>query len=252
MNMDLVLLVLTVVIIGLIAGFIGGLLGVGGGIIMVPALLLTLGLGFQEAKAVSLFAIFFLAISGTQQHRKLGNVKRRMGLVIGITGMVGAIIGTYTSTLMDTALLIIIFAITLFASAARFFVKVEEREVENRWAEPAIGLGGGFIAGLLGVGGGIVMVQGMVYIGVTIHSAVGTSMFAIMFNAASGVVSHAYLGFLNLVVAIPMTLTAVLGVRAGALYADKVEAPVLKRYFGVALILIGIYMILKAVGVIQL
>lgn len=250
--MEPVLMVIAGVIIGLVAGFIGGLLGVGGGVVMVPALVLILDTGFQEAKAASLLAIFFLSISGTHTHRRLGNVDRRMGLTIGITGMVGAMIGTLVSTLMDTTILIIIFAITLFASAARFFVKVQEREVEGRWAEPLIGLGGGFIAGLLGVGGGIIMVQGMVYIGVTIHTAVGTSMFAIIFNAASGVLTHAYLGYLQLAVAVPMTLAAVIGVRSGALYTEKVKAPVLKKYFGVALVLVGIYMILRTLGIISL
>jgi uncharacterized membrane protein YfcA len=175
-----------------------------------------------------------------------------MGLVIGITGMVGAIIGTYVSIMIDTVVLIIIFAITLFASAARFFIKHEEKEIGSMWAQPAIGIGGGFIAGLLGVGGGIVMVQGMVYIGVAIHTAVGTSMFSIIFNAASGVITHAYLGYMDLLVAIPMTMAAVIGVRSGALYSDKVKDKQLKEYFGVALVIVGVYMILRALGIIQL
>ena len=244
--MEILLIILIAIIIGLCAGSISGLLGVGGGILTVPLMIFLLGLDFHSATTVSLFAILFVSITGSIEHHRNKHVDTKLGLIIGITGSVGAVLGSYLNFITSAYLLEIAFAIMLFISAFRFFTKEHEKKVEGRWPLPIIGLGGGFIAGLLGLGGGIVMVQGMVYIGVTIHIAIGTSMFAMIFNSTAAVLTHTYLGNLNLLVALPMTAGAVLGTWGGSWFSGKVPGKKLKQIFGVFMVVIGIYMIIRA------
>jgi hypothetical protein len=246
--MDIITVIIVAAIIGFCAGTISGLLGVGGGLIMIPLMIAFLAIDFQKATTVSLFTILFVSIFGSIEHFRKGHVDKRMGVILGITGSVGAIIGSYLNTRTDAWILEILFAVMLFISAYRFFTKEQEKWIENKWALPFIGLGGGFIAGLLGLGGGIVMVQGMVYIGIPIHMAVGTSLFAMIFNATAAVATHWLLGPLMIEVAIPMAIGGVLGTFGGSWFCDRVPAKQLKRIFGVFMIFIGIYMIAKALG----
>ena len=76
--------------IGAAAGVIAGMLGVGGGVLFVPGLVFVLGLGQHEAEATSLLAIIPVAIVGTYQQDRYGNVRRRDGLVLGLTAVAGA------------------------------------------------------------------------------------------------------------------------------------------------------------------
>jgi len=244
--MDILTLVIIAALIGLGAGMISGLIGVGGGLIMVPLMMVLLALDFHGATTVSLFAILFVSISGSVEHFRNGHVDKRIGAIIGITGTVGAVLGSYLNTITDARVLEITFAVMLFISAYRFLTKSKEKKVESKWTLPFIGFGGGFVAGLLGLGGGIVMVQGMVYIGIGIHTAVGTSLFAMIFNATAAVATHALLGKLALEVAIPMTVGGVLGTIGGSWYSDRVPGRRLKQIFAVYMVIMAIYMIVRA------
>jgi uncharacterized protein len=244
--METLLIIVIAILIGLCAGSVSGLLGVGGGILTVPLMIFLLGLDFHSATTVSLFAILFVSITGSVEHHRNKHVDIKLGLIIGITGSIGAVLGSILNGYTQANILEVAFAIMLFISAIRFFTKEHESKVEGRWPLPIIGFGGGFIAGLLGLGGGIVMVQGLVYIGIPIHMAIGTSMFAMIFNATAAVLTHTLLGHLDLLVALPMTAGAVLGTWGGSWYSGKVPGKDLKRIFGVFMVVIGIYMIFRA------
>jgi uncharacterized membrane protein YfcA len=244
--METLLIIVIAILIGLCAGSVSGLLGVGGGILTVPLMIFLLGLDFHSATTVSLFAILFVSITGSVEHHRNKHVDIKLGLIIGITGSIGAVLGSILNGYTQANILEVAFAIMLFISAIRFFTKEHESKVEGRWPLPIIGFGGGFIAGLLGLGGGIVMVQGLVYIGIPIHMAIGTSMFAMIFNATAAVLTHTLLGHLDLLVALPMTAGAVLGTWGGSWYSGKVPGKDLKRIFGVFMVVIGIYMIVRA------
>jgi uncharacterized membrane protein YfcA len=254
--MDPVILIVSMLIIGVLAGIIGGFLGVGGGILMVPALVLLMGVDFHTAKASSLFAIVYLSIIGTLRHRKKGNVDWKLGISLGAFGVIGALAGAWASLQIDTTWLKVIFGILLLLSSARMFTKAKEKERKSKVWIVIIGLGGGFVAGLLGIGGGIILVQGMVYIGVAIHTAVGTSLMAIIMNAYT---STAFNGFAGLLpyetmvgIAIPMTVGACFGVIVGAHAANKSKPVKLKQVFAVALAVVGVYMILRALDIISI
>jgi uncharacterized membrane protein YfcA len=76
--------------IGLTAGVVAGLLGVGGGVLFVPALVFVVGLGQHQAEATSLLAIVPVALAGTYQQDRYGNVRRRDALVLGVLSLAGA------------------------------------------------------------------------------------------------------------------------------------------------------------------
>ncbi|MEX1141433.1 MAG: sulfite exporter TauE/SafE family protein [Thermoleophilaceae bacterium] len=80
--------------IGFCAGMLGGLVGVGGGVLFVPGLVIFLGLSQIEAEATSLLAILFVATVGAWRQRRYGNLRVRDGLVIGLLSPLGVLVGT--------------------------------------------------------------------------------------------------------------------------------------------------------------
>ncbi len=236
-------------IIGILAGFLGGVLGVGGGIIMVPLMLLFVGPAvngdIKQAKGASLLAITVLSVLGAMEHHRKGHVDRRAGTILGVTGTFTAILGTVVSQFLASAVLEILFGVALLGSSIRMLVVPTERKRGGEALLYATGMLGGFMAGLLGIGGGVVMVQGMVYAGIGIHTAVGTSLMAIAFNAVGGAATHAYLGLLPFLVAVPLALGGGLGVTSGARMAGKTEPKALKHAFALMLAVIGVTMIAR-------
>jgi uncharacterized membrane protein YfcA len=104
--------------LGVAAGFVSGLLGVGGGILFVPALTLALGLGQHEAEATSLLAIVPVAIVGAARQHRYGNVRLRVGLLVGVLAVGGTVAGVaLANTLPDHALKVAFAALMLVVAA---------------------------------------------------------------------------------------------------------------------------------------
>lgn len=89
--------VLAAIVIGLLAGALGGLFGVGGGLIFVPALVLLFDFGQVEAEATSLLAIIPVVIAGTWRQHLYGNVRWRTALIIGVVAVAGVELGVLTA-----------------------------------------------------------------------------------------------------------------------------------------------------------
>ena len=112
-------LVLTLLALGLAAGFLAGLLGVGGGIIIVPALTLLLGLDQHLAQGTSLLVIIPAAVTGSVTHYRAGRLALRDAVALSAGGVLGAALGATLALSLDDALLRRLFAVLLLASAAR-------------------------------------------------------------------------------------------------------------------------------------
>jgi len=108
---------------GLLAGVIGGMLGVGGGIVFVPALVLIVGLSQVEAEATSLLAIIPVALAAIWRQREYGNVRMKDGLVIGGLSVVGVLIGVVVANAVSGELLKICFAALLILVAVRMAIR---------------------------------------------------------------------------------------------------------------------------------
>jgi uncharacterized membrane protein YfcA len=106
-------------VLGLFAGVLAGLYGVGGGILFVPTLVLVIGLSQVEAEATSLLAIIPTVVAGTWRQQRYGNVRWRAALVIGLVAIVGVELGVYVATTLPEATLQRLFGLLVIAVAAQ-------------------------------------------------------------------------------------------------------------------------------------
>ena len=107
------------VVIGIAAGVMAGLFGVGGGIVIVPALMLTVGLPAGIARGTSLAVIIGTSIAGTMAHRRRGNIDNRLAVIAGLSGIPAAAISTYVVTVVPDRIVVALFSLILLVIAAR-------------------------------------------------------------------------------------------------------------------------------------
>jgi uncharacterized membrane protein YfcA len=122
------------VAVGLAAGFLAGLLGIGGGLVLVPALVLLLGFDQHEAQGTSLIVIIPAALFGSWTHYRRGRLVLRQVLVVAAGGIVGAAIGGFLALSLDEEILRRIFAVLVVVMAIRLLLP---RRVERRAADAA-------------------------------------------------------------------------------------------------------------------
>ena len=111
--------VVAAIVVGLLAGALGGLFGVGGGLIFVPALVLLFGLGQVEAEATSLLAIIPVVVAGTWRQHLYGNVRWRAALIIGVTAIAGVELGVLTAKSLSEETLQRLFGLLVLIVAAQ-------------------------------------------------------------------------------------------------------------------------------------
>jgi uncharacterized membrane protein YfcA len=120
--------VIGAIAIGLAAGIVAGLLGVGGGVLFVPGLVIFLGLGQHEAEATSLLAIVPVALVGTYRQDRYGNVRRRDALLLGVLSLVGAAAGVALANALSGAFLRDAFAVLMLIVAAQLVRRAMQDE----------------------------------------------------------------------------------------------------------------------------
>jgi uncharacterized membrane protein YfcA len=182
-----------IVAVGLVAGFLSGLFGVGGGILIVPALVLVLHFDQRLAHGTSLAAVLPIAVSSLTSYALEDKVDWPVGVWLAVGAVGGAIIGTHVLHRLPHDTLALAFSVLLVATAVRLLLDHSDAtgrgplHVASVIALVLIGLASGILAGLLGVGGGIIMVPAMVVgFGITAAVAKGTSLFVIVPTALMG------------------------------------------------------------------
>jgi uncharacterized protein len=121
------LTLVTLLAIGAAAGFLAGLLGVGGGILLVPAMVLLLGFDQHVAQGTSLVVIVPAALIGTWTHYRRGTIRPRDALLVAAGGVLGAAIGSLSALSLDDELLRRLFALVLLATAVRMLLPQRDR-----------------------------------------------------------------------------------------------------------------------------
>lgn len=179
--------------VGMIAGFTSGLFGVGGGIVIVPALAMLAGLHHKLATGTSLTAIVPISISGIVGYAADGEIDYAAAALIAAGAVVGAMVGTRWLRQINAPVLQLIFAVVMVLSAIRMLL--DDPETSGRGGMTVamavglitLGLVSGLLAGLLGVGGGIIIVPALsMLFGVPLVLAKGTSLAVILPTAISG------------------------------------------------------------------
>lgn len=273
--MELALTFVMFVLAGLCVGILSGMLGIGGGMIMVP--LFRLGFGFSAyiATATSLFAIIPTSISGTAQHIRNKTCIPKLGLALGIGGAITSSLGVYLASFSPSWLIMVVAAVVIIYSAYTMLRKAikmgKKRDALARAAQlktaasvpPEFeltrnkllgGLGIGLIAGLfsgyVGVGGGFIMVPLMTaWLAVPMKKASGTSLIAIMILAVPGVIGQMLLGHVDYMAGIMICIGAIPGAVLGAKLVPHIPERALRFVFAGVLALAGISLVLNELGV---
>ena len=244
---------LTLFVAAVFIGWVSSMIGVGGGIFMVPLLTIFQYVPTtQMAVGTSLAAIVFNSISSTVSYTRQRVVDFRFGFLLMPTATVGAWLGAYLTRFISSKGLAVAFGIFLVYVAGIMLLGKEPKEVAiwlrsrsadgdrgkfSALAAGLIGLVAGMAAGFFGIGGGAVMVPAMtLLLGTDIVKAVATSLFVMGPSALIGSVQHAFQGNLHLELAIPLALGIIIGAQLGAYTTTRVPKPVLRRLFGVILI----------------
>ncbi len=257
------------ILIGIVAGFASGLLGVGGGFLIVPFQYFLLKyIGVQPDLAMlislgtSLAIIIPTASSGAYKHsQKLDNIIEP-GIKLGIFGIIGSFIGGFVASGLPSRILEIIFGLLLLFIAIRNILSRDTKEKEAKFDFNLItiaitGLFVGFSSGLLGIGGGIFLIVILTtLLGFSMIRAIGTSSVFISLTAIGGTISYIMsgwgvntfpycLGYVSIVNFLLIACFSVPLAQVGAKYAHKLPEKRLKQVFGVVVL----YIALKMLGV---
>jgi uncharacterized membrane protein YfcA len=258
-------------LLGSLAGFLAGLLGIGGGIILVPLFLWAFdAAGFNPdiivhtAFGTSLAIIILTAISSTFGHRKRGNVEWHQVAYLVLGGIFGALIGAWLASLLSGEWLKGLFGVMQILVAVKMVAFHPHLPPERTGPVPhlalvSVGLAGGMFSAFFGVGGGVIAVPLMVLVlCLPIHLAVGNSSALIVVSSFFGAISYmlhglhephlppysiGHVNFLVMVLVAPFTLVmARLGVRV----ASRTSHDKLVKIFAGLLVLVGLRMIYRA------
>ncbi|WP_416136160.1 sulfite exporter TauE/SafE family protein [Aquabacterium sp. A7-Y] len=269
--MEWLLFVVELLVLGTFTGFLAGLLGIGGGMLLVPFLTLILSqrgvpadLSVKMAIATSMATILFTSISSVRAHHRRGAV--RWGLVGGLApGIVvgGLIAGAGVFALLKGQSLALIFAAFVGFSATQMLLDrkpAPSRQMPGPGGRLVAGSGIGFVSGLVGAGGGFISVPFMTWCNVPIHNAVATSAalgFPIALANVAGYLIGGWnvdaplpgsLGYLYLPALAVIATASVLSAPLGARAAHALNVRQLKRVFAGMLYLLAGYMLYKGLA----
>lgn len=220
--------------IGLLAGLISGSFGVGGGIVIVPGLVLLLHFTQRLSQGTSLLAIMPIAAAGVVGFGFHGSLNLEYALLLGLGSILGAVMGTRLLKSMSNVWLARIFSFILLITAIWLFVEIPVNSEEltittaNAFILIALGVFTGGVAGLLGVGGGIVMVPALIiFFGSTSPMAKGTSLLVALIAGTAGSWSNCRNENVDIPVALKIGLagipTALIGAQLAIVMSDQVS-----------------------------
>ena len=186
--------------LGFVAGILGSMIGLGGGIVVVPVLTF---LGFPPTVAASnsLFAAFSNSVASTISYSKQKRIEYSLGLKLGLLAVPGTLLGAIISTDITPDIFKILFGFVLIASSVYIFLRKQLDSREKIISKQLIIfiIGASFFAGIIssffGIGGGIVFVPLMVVgMGMSMKKAAPTSQLILLFASLSGIIVHSLLG----------------------------------------------------------
>jgi uncharacterized membrane protein YfcA len=261
------------------AGGFGSLVGIGGGLIIVP--LLTVGLGYdvRTAIAASLIGVIATSLSASPRNLRFGLVDRHLGLLLLVAASLGGLAGGITAGYLDERTLALLFGLLLLSVAAQMLRQllrprphppIDDADLESQftsaYVEPATGESityrarrlvpgtvisflAGNISGLLGVGGGVINVPTMnLLMHVPIRVAATTSTYMLAATAVASTVVYLAAGEVDPLLAAPVALGVIVGARVGARLALRISQNVLRAAFVAVAVVVAFGMIREALG----
>ena len=236
------------VLVGVLVGTLSGFFGIGGGMILVPILMI-LGIDIKTAIGISIVQMVFSSIYGSYLNYKKGSLVLGEGIWVGVGGFFGGFIGAYVSTLISDKVLSYMFlGLLLFALYRLFSAKTSEDGVVktlNRMVLFAVGTIIGIFAISLGVGGSILLTPILAgFLHYPIKKAVSAGLFFVAFSSIAGLISHLSLstGHLDLEKGLYVAVASLVGVYGGIWLKEHVSSSRHKLYllimYAVALLIL--------------
>lgn len=266
------LMVLVLGISGVAIGAYGTLIGIGGGVVIIPLLLLLFPNEPPRAiTAISMAVVFFNALSGTVAYNRMKRIDYRTGIIFSLVTVPGTVLGVLLTFYISRTLFQIIFGLLLTALSVYIFLRPTARvnvsvgsrgkssrlvvdssgtKYEFSFNMPlgiAISFVVGFIAGILGIGGGIIHVPALVTIlGFPAHIATATSQFILAITTFFGSATHFFAGNLDTGWALVIVLSAgvIIGAQIGARLSTRFGGKAIIRLLAGALLLLGLRLLL--------
>lgn len=197
-------LFLTCLLLGALVGFLAGLLGIGGGLIIVPALVYILPFFdvtheaiMPMALATSLATIVITSASAALAHKKNGNISTELTKVLVVFVAFGALLGAFIANTLSAKALTIIFAIAVILLALymlRSIAKPKQRPLPSKGILRILGLLTGTLASLMGISGGAILIPTLSYFGVKMRQAIGVATVCGMTVAIFGSLGYVITG----------------------------------------------------------
>ncbi len=244
-------------LIGLTLGMVGG----GGSILTVPILVYAIGQPVQQATTASLAIVGLNALVGMVGHARAHRVNIRTGLAFGLAGIGGAVVGSWLNARVPGRALLVAFAvITLLAAAAMLARRAPARDTsadeaarEIAWRKVlASGTVVGLMTGFFGVGGGFVIVPALVLVlGLSMRTAVGTSLLIIAMNSLWSLLAHLRFGGLDLAVTALFVLGGIVGALSGVRLAGRVPQGRLTQAFAALVVIVAGYILARSTGALR-
>ncbi|MGI5174861.1 sulfite exporter TauE/SafE family protein [Dactylosporangium sp. CA-152071] len=242
--------------LGAVIGILLGLLGGGGSILAVPALVYGVGLPLRAAVPTSLLVVGLSSAAAVLPRLRAGQVRRRIAAVFGAAGAVSTFAGAAVNRLLDPRIVLIGFAVMMVAAGIRMLRRqggeggdcaLPSGGVNWRGCLPksvGAGVAVGFLTGLFGVGGGFLIIPALVLLlGLPMTAAVGTSLVIIVINSVAGFVAHAGDTTIDYRIAAGFTAAAIVGSLAAARVATRLPADRLRRWFAYLVFVIAAFVV---------
>ncbi len=257
-------------VIGCCVGFLAGFFGVGGGVILVPVLVLMFTIQSVNpevlthmAMGTSLFTVVFASLSSAVKHSRQGNVFKKGVLVLGLSSVIFAFAGTYLASIIPGWWLRKIFSFAILFVSLMLLFENSKKEFTGEFQPKIfrlvwIGSVVGLFSSMTGVGGGVFFVPLLYFfVSFPIKLAIGTSSTTILLTATTAVAGYIIngwgnshlpsntIGFVDFLQAFPLIIGTVIFGPVGATIAQKTKSERLKKIFAVFLLINAILMFIK-------
>lgn len=244
----------TLALVGVVGGLLAGAFGIGGGVLMVPLLIVLARMDQRTAAATSLAAIVPTSVAGAATYLARGEVDVPVGVVVAVGAVVGSYVGARLLRILPLTWLRWMFIALLLTAAARLLLVAPERggdvELTGLVALGLVGAGlfMGMASGLFGIGGGVVLVPLLIAVfGVSDLTAKGTSLLVMLPTAVIGTLTHVRGKVVDLRAGLLVGVAATLASFVGVAVAFLLPARTSGILFGILLLLSAVHLSVRAI-----
>ena len=243
--------------LGILVGLLGALLGIGGGMVIVPLLVFAWDYEPQLAIGTSVLVVLLNAVSGTLGYIRQKKVCVDAALKFAVATIPGAFLGSYAAEYLQGRLFYLVFGAFFVLAAINMYRKASKNAAGKTSGEVLVVfkwmlcflccVGLCFLASILGIGGGIVHVPFMVYVlNFPVHVAIATSTCILAVSSLAGLVSHAMLGHIVWSSGLAIGAGAFVGAQGGVALAQRLQSGILMKLASILVLITGIKFLMNA------